>query len=490
MLRTDLQFPFGAVYFRKSNPPRDDWERDYGVAAADGLNIFRHWFMWGSIERAPGVFEWSDYDRQMDLAAANGIKTIVAELIHAVPDWAVRKFDHARQVRANGTRLSSNMGVSPATGGFSNNGGGAGALSLNCPEVKDAAGRFLKALAARYKDHPAMYGYDVWNECNYAADVDYSNYAKAAFRVWLQRKHGDLATLASKWNRYSYSEWEDVEPPTQMAPYPECIDWMQFRHENFYDQMQWRIDTIRGVDPHNMITAHGVSGAIPNMAANGCDDWLAASKVELYGFTSVPVGGVEEGAEVVEGEGGGGGAALDGFAGVGAEDLEGGRAAGGGCGEGGELAGATAKAEVAGGGETAEEVDQRGVRGGEEGGVGELGGLVGETGEVGGDGGAGGAGNEGQGGWRGLGSAEAWSQRGGSERGEEGASIDLGVPHGGMSLAEIEEAAVDGVVGAGDETGGGEQRKRASWAISSGSPMRPMGWLRERASNISCSRPG
>jgi len=36
---SELQVPFGAVYFRKSNPPRDDWERDYGVAAADGLSF-------------------------------------------------------------------------------------------------------------------------------------------------------------------------------------------------------------------------------------------------------------------------------------------------------------------------------------------------------------------------------------------------------------------------------------------------------------------
>ncbi len=70
-----------------------------------------------------------------------------------------------------------------------------------------------------------------------------------------------------------------------MAPYPECIDWQEFRRENFYGQMQWRIDTIRAVDPRVMIAAHGVSGAIPNMASNGCDDWLAASKVEVYGFT-------------------------------------------------------------------------------------------------------------------------------------------------------------------------------------------------------------
>ena len=79
------QVPFGAVYFRKSNPPREDWARDYGVAAEDGLNIFRHWFMWASIERRPGYYDFDDYDRQMDLAAKNGIKTVIAELTHTVP---------------------------------------------------------------------------------------------------------------------------------------------------------------------------------------------------------------------------------------------------------------------------------------------------------------------------------------------------------------------------------------------------------------------
>jgi beta-galactosidase len=38
-------FDYGAVYFRKSNPPREDWERDYRTAAEDGLNLFRHWFL-------------------------------------------------------------------------------------------------------------------------------------------------------------------------------------------------------------------------------------------------------------------------------------------------------------------------------------------------------------------------------------------------------------------------------------------------------------
>lgn len=282
---SELQVPFGAVYFRKSNPPREDWDRDYGVAAADGLNLFRHWFMWAAIERAPGKYDWSDYDRQMDLAAENGIRTIIAELTHTVPDWALRKFAHARTLRRDGTPLPSIMGVSSATGGFANHNGGAGALTTNCPEVAEAAGAFLTELATRYRDHPGMYGYDVWNETNYAADVDYNPYTKAAFRTWLQAKYGTLDVLAETWHRYGHAEWEDVEPPVQVGPYPECLDWLAFKRDNYYDQMQWRIDTIRAVDPKNLIVAHGVASAIPLMASHGCDDWLAASKVEAFGCT-------------------------------------------------------------------------------------------------------------------------------------------------------------------------------------------------------------
>ncbi len=285
MTKIDMQVPFGAVYFRKSNPPEADWERDYAVASEDGLNVFRHWFMWSAIERRPGVYDWEEYDRQLDLAAANGIKTIIAELTHTVPDWAYRKYAHARQMKADGTPLPSIMGVSAATGGFAPNGGGAGSLTLNCPEVRAAAGEFLKTLAERYKGHPGLLGYDVWNECNYSPLVDYNPHTKQAFREWLRDKYGDLDALAEAWYRYSYAEWEDIEPPVQTGPYPECLDWLAFKRENYYGQMQWRIDTIRALDPDCLIAAHGVAGAIPDMAARGCDDWLAASKVEVYGYT-------------------------------------------------------------------------------------------------------------------------------------------------------------------------------------------------------------
>ena len=112
------KFPYGAVYFRKSNPPREDWARDYQTAAADGMNIFRHWVLWSAIEIAPGVFDWDDYDRQLDLAAENGIKTIIAEFITAAPEWAFRKFANARFETRDGRKVESHMSGSCVTGGF------------------------------------------------------------------------------------------------------------------------------------------------------------------------------------------------------------------------------------------------------------------------------------------------------------------------------------------------------------------------------------
>ncbi|TDF92749.1 beta-galactosidase [Paenibacillus piri] len=286
--QSKLQVAYGAVYFRKSNPPEQDWERDYAQAAKDGMNIFRHWFMWGNIEVAPGVYDWEEYDRHMDLAAQYGIRTIIAEMMTFIPQWMYRTHSHLLQVQADGSRVQSGMNASSATGGSAGGSGSSGgALCLDFAEAKDLAGRFLRELVNRYKDHPGMYGYDVWNECNYSANIGYATATQAEFRKWLELKYGSLKKLNKAWNRYTYADWEDVQAPVQIAQFPECMDWLQFKKENFHNHMQWRIDLIRSLDTNNLITAHGIVATLETMASGGSDDWLAASKVESYGMTWV-----------------------------------------------------------------------------------------------------------------------------------------------------------------------------------------------------------
>ncbi len=274
------QFPFGAVYFRKSNPPAEDWARDHRTAAADGLNTFRHWFLWGAIEVSPGVYDWSDYDRHLDLAAEHGIKTIIAEMVNVAPEWAYRRYAHARFETRDGRRVDSVMHGSCVVGG-------APGLCLDNQDYRQAAEQFLRTLAERYRDHPGLGGYDIWNEINYPADVCYCPATVAEFRDWLAVRYGDLRALGEAWHRYSFETWEDVMPPRTLGPYPDVLDWLRFRIENAEEQLAWRARLFRELDPMHPVTAHGVAGSLVAMASNTRDDWRAATHVDSYGLTWV-----------------------------------------------------------------------------------------------------------------------------------------------------------------------------------------------------------
>ena len=91
------------------------------------------------------------------------------------------------------------MGGSSVTGGFPG-------LCLDDEDFPAAAERFLVELATRYKDHPGLGGYDVWNECNYGDDICYCSATAAKFRAWLKEKYGGLRTLGAAWHRYSFAE--------------------------------------------------------------------------------------------------------------------------------------------------------------------------------------------------------------------------------------------------------------------------------------------
>jgi beta-galactosidase len=281
----DPVFPYGAVYFRKSNPPEEDWARDFQTAAKVGMNTFRHWFMWSAIEVAPGKYDWRDYDRMMDLAAQNGIKTVIAEMITAAPEWVFDKYPHARYHGSDGSVIHSSIGGSSSTGGFPG-------LCLDNEDVKAQAEKFLTALVERYKNHPAMWAYDLWNEHSFNGGSPqrmycYCEATQKKFREWLQAKYGTLEALGRAWYRYSFAQWDSVHPPRNFTGYPESLDWLEFRIDDQFRLLKWRVDLIRKLDRKNKITAHGVASSLEGLPSSANDEWRSAAQVETWGFTWV-----------------------------------------------------------------------------------------------------------------------------------------------------------------------------------------------------------
>jgi len=278
-------FPYGAVYFRKSNPPAEDWARDHKTAAQIGMNTFRHWFLWGAIEIAPGKFDWVDYDRMMDLAAANGIKVVIAEFTTNAPEWAFRRYASARYKASDGSIASSEIGESTAVGGFPG-------LCLDNPEAQAAAERFLTALIERYRSHPALLGYDLWNENTYGGGGlrkmnCYCEATKRRLREWLQTRYGSLNAVGKAWGRYSFETWEDVEPPESLDGYAEGLDWLEFRIDDAFRLLEWRVKLFRRLDPHHLICAHGVAGTLETLPSSAHNEWRSAAMMDVWGLTWV-----------------------------------------------------------------------------------------------------------------------------------------------------------------------------------------------------------
>jgi len=276
-------FPYGAVYFRKSNPPEEDWARDHQTAARIGMNTFRHWFMWSVIEVAPGKFDWDGYDQMMDLAAKNGIKVVIAEHIICAPEWAYRRFPQARFLANDGHVVNSAITASSETGGSPG-------LCLDNPEVHALAENFLVTLIHRYRSHPALLGYDLWNENTSFGGTPNRMYCfceatKAKLRDWLRVKYGSLEQTAKTWHRYSYETWDDVQPPPTFAGYTESLDWLEFRIDNAYSAFDWRVKLVRKLDPHHQVIAHGVAETVENLPYESHNEWRSAALVDIYGFT-------------------------------------------------------------------------------------------------------------------------------------------------------------------------------------------------------------
>jgi beta-galactosidase len=266
----DPVFPFGAVYFRKSNPPEQDWERDHKTAAQMGVNIFRHWFMWASIENSPGQYDWRDYDRMVELEAQNHIKVVIAEIVSGAPEWMWDKYPQARHVGSDGSVTYPAVGASSATG--------SAPLCLDNEDVRGQAEKFLTALVERYRDSPATLGYDVWNEGG--VQECYCPATQAKFREWLKAKYGTIEALGRAWRRYSFGDWESVHPPHGNGGYPDSLDWLAFRRDDAIRLLRWRTELIRRLDKRNKITAHG-TGALTDI------EWRTAADVDSYGYTWV-----------------------------------------------------------------------------------------------------------------------------------------------------------------------------------------------------------
>jgi len=285
---SNIIFPYGAQYYRTPNPPKEDWEHDLRLMKEQGMNTVRLWAMWSWIHTSNDSFDFSHLDRLMELCREIGLNALIQVILENTPAWLVEQNADARYTANDGQQITP-MGR-PNTPG-----GGWPGLCLDNSVPREAAQSFMTALAAHFRGHKALLGYDVWNEVWFELDgyigSQYYCYCQATiekFRNNLKQSYGDIEGLSKAWYR-RYTSWEQVVPPRYWGGYPDWIDWIKFRLANQGELLRWRVQTLREADPDVLLVSHGLPTTIGSTCTHLTDDWRNVKEVDLYGLSCFPL---------------------------------------------------------------------------------------------------------------------------------------------------------------------------------------------------------
>ncbi len=229
-------------------------------------------FAWSTLEPAPGEYHFEWLDKVLDLLHNNQIGVILATPTASPPPWFTHKHPEALPVTADGVRLihGSRDTYNPAA-----------------PAYRHAAAAITTKLAERYAHHPAV---TMWHVHNEYGTVSYGPVTDTAFRTWLQRRYGTLATLNNTWNTafwsQGYSDWAHIHAPqaTQYLPNPaHVLDFKRFSADMQRECLAEQVALLRAANPAIPITTNYMLASWLHY-----DQWDVAAEIDQVSIDNYP----------------------------------------------------------------------------------------------------------------------------------------------------------------------------------------------------------
>jgi beta-galactosidase len=253
--------------------PEPVWSKDVALMREAGVNLVSLGvFAWARLEPAEGRYDFGWLERVMDLLHAGGVGVALATPTASPPPWFSLAYPDALPVTADGVRLTH---------------GSRDTYCASAPAYREAALRIAGELAHRFGDHPAL---RLWHVHNEYGTWCHCRHTAAAFRDWLQRRHGDLDTLndawtTSFWSQY-YSDWGQIQPPraTQYLANPaQQLDFRRFTSDELLAAYREQRELLRSVTPGTPVTTNFVLGSwVP------VEHWSWASEVDIVAIDHYP----------------------------------------------------------------------------------------------------------------------------------------------------------------------------------------------------------
>jgi beta-galactosidase len=225
---------FGAAYYAEYQR-QPDLQADFDLMAEAGFTVIRVGeSVWSTWEPEDGRFELDWLEPVLDTARQRDIGVILGTPTYAVPMWLARRYPEIAAETASGHRVGW---------------GARQEVDFTHPGYRFHAERVIRQVVGRYRDHPAVIGYQVDNEPG--PRLLHNAGVFQAFTDWLRRRYGTVGRLNEEWGlaywSHRLSRWDDLWRPEGNFQPQYDLAWRRFQAELVAEFIGWQAGIVRAV---------------------------------------------------------------------------------------------------------------------------------------------------------------------------------------------------------------------------------------------------
>lgn len=229
---------FGAAYYHEYQADfglLEHLDRDLDLMQAAGFTVIRVGeSVWSTWELSNGVFNLDWLQPVLDGAHRRGIGVILGTPTYAVPPWLARLYPEIALDTATGTAKTW---------------GSRQEMDFTHPAFRFHAERIIRRIVARYRDHPALIGYQVDNEPG--LHLLYNRGVFSQFIDHLREIYGDVDTLNREWGlvywSHRLSSWDDLWVPDGNYQPQYDLAWRRFQAGLVTEFIGWEAAIVREI---------------------------------------------------------------------------------------------------------------------------------------------------------------------------------------------------------------------------------------------------
>jgi len=233
-------------------------------------------FAWCWYQPEPDRWSWDGLDRFLDLALKKEMDVCLSTPTATPPPWFFERYPDARLMNDQGGVCWAHRHMT----------------CWNHLQAWEEAAGTIHLLAQRYGRHPAVWGWQIDNEPNYAEDpsafYDFNPHALRDAHQWLRNRYGSLDALNDAWYgafwSQRYNRWEQIwlthHPKSNPGAFLAFLEW---REANIGQFVQNQATILRQETKSLKIGVNIPETGLPFSIQIGQDYWAQARDLDWVG---------------------------------------------------------------------------------------------------------------------------------------------------------------------------------------------------------------